>query len=162
MRIGLISDTHNHQRNIKRALSRLRAEDVTTVLHAGDITSTQTLRLFSGFDLWIARGNMDHDPGLVPVSNELFGSGRLRSVHKLSLNGARVAMTHSGTTKTWRDLIESQDYDYVIYGHSHRPENDRVGSTRVLNPGALNNVRWRVPTFAILDLEADDVTLVEL
>jgi hypothetical protein len=162
MRLGLISDTHDHQGNVKRALQRLRAEGITTILHAGDVSSPQTLRLFADFDVWLARGNMDHDPGLRQVARELFGPGRLRTVHTVHLNGSVIGLTHSSNTKAWRDLVTSQDYAYVVYGHSHRPEDERVGSTRVLNPGAVNRARWRAPTFAILDLATDEVTLVEL
>jgi putative phosphoesterase len=162
MRIGLISDTHNDQARIRRALERLEQEGIGLVIHAGDVTGAKALRLFSGFDVWIAKGNMDRDPALAHVSRELFGPGRLRDLHKVTLDGARIAVIHSGETTVWRSLVSSKEYDYVIHGHSHKPRDERIGSTRVINPGALGSTRFRLPTFAILDLETDDLSWIQV
>lgn len=162
MQIGLLSDTHNDRRQIERALARLRLEDITTILHAGDVTASRMLRLLEGFDVWIARGNMDHDPGLLHVAHELFGPGHYRNTLSLSLNGVAVAMVHNGSSDTARELIASGEYDYVVHGHSHRPRDEVVGSTRVVNPGALGNSRWHTPTFAMLNLATGDLTWVAL
>jgi uncharacterized protein len=161
MRIGIISDTHNDQNQIKQALTRLRQEQITIVLHAGDVTSGRMLRLFEGFDLWIARGNMDHDPALSPIAHELFGSQRLAATHRLELDGHALALIHNGESSAARNLIRSRDYDYVIHGHSHHPRDEAFTDTRVINPGALGNTRWLRPTFAILDLTTNDLTWVE-
>jgi hypothetical protein len=162
MRIGLISDSHNDKGRLRRALDRFRAEGITTVLHAGDVTNASTLRMLASFDVWVARGNMDHDPGLVREAYRLFGKGRMRKVHELSLDGAAVAMVHDEMSDTWRDLVASEAYDYVISGHTHRRRDERFGETRAINPGALNNNRGHGSTFAILDLNTDDLTLIEL
>jgi putative phosphoesterase len=162
MRIGLVSDTHNDQARIRRALERLEQEGISLVIHAGDVTNTKALRLFSDFDVWIARGNMDRDPALARVSRELFGPGRLREIQELTLDGARLAVIHSGETTRWRSLVSSKEYEYVIHGHSHKPRDERFGATRVINPGALGSTRFRVPTFAILDLETGDLSWIEV
>lgn len=159
MRIGLIADTHNDQHRLQRALDRLKTEGITVVLHAGDVTSARMLRLLDGFEVWIARGNMDRDPGLIAAAHELFGPGHLRKTHTLSLDGVSVALVHDGDSEIARELIASEDYDYVVHGHSHRPRDERVGGTRVINPGALGSLRWYPPSFAILDLATGDLSL---
>ena len=160
MRIGLISDTHNNQNQTRQALARLQQEQITTVLHAGDVTTAQTLRLFKAFDVWVSRGNMDHDPALNATALELFGPQRLAVIHKLALDGHTVALLHDGESAAARELILSGDYDYVIRGHSHHPRDEELAGTRVINPGALGNTRWRRPTFAILDLATGDLSWV--
>ncbi|MGC9522052.1 MAG: metallophosphoesterase family protein [Anaerolineae bacterium] len=162
MQIGLIADTHNDRRQIERALARLRLENVTTILHAGDVTSSRMLRLFKGFDVWVSRGNMDRDPGLLHVAHELFGPDRYRNTLSISLNGAALALVHDGRSDTATELIASGDYGYVVHGHSHRPRDEVVGSTRVINPGALGNSRWHTPTFAILNLATGDLSWIKL
>ncbi|MCJ7549365.1 MAG: YfcE family phosphodiesterase [Anaerolineae bacterium] len=162
MRIALVSDTHNDQNKIKQALARLQQEQITTVLHAGDVTSARTLRLFKAFDVWVARGNMDHDPALDATVHELFGPQRLAAIHKLTLDGHTLALVHNGESGAGRELIQSRDYDYVIHGHSHRPRDQAFVGTRVINPGALGNPRWRQPTVAILDLATGDLSWVKL
>ena len=47
MRIGLISDTHDEAHTLGLALARFRQAQVRTVLHAGDVTSVFTLKLFT-------------------------------------------------------------------------------------------------------------------
>ena len=61
-----------------------------------------------------------------------------------------------------RELIGSRDFDYVIHGHSHHPRDEPFSGTRVINPGALGNTRWRRPSFAILDLATGDLSWVKL
>jgi len=160
MRIGLISDTHNNQNQTRQALARLQQEQITTVLHAGDVTGAQMLRLFKAFDVWVARGNMDHDPALSPTALELFGPQRLAVIHKLTLDGHTVALVHNRESAAVRELILSRDYDYVIHGHTHHPRDEAFAGTRVINPGALGKTRWRRPTFAILDLATGDLSWV--
>ena len=162
MRIGLISDTHNDQQRIKLALGRLRQLGVTTLLHAGDVTSGRTLRLFKGFTIWIARGNMDSDPTLKATAHELFGPERLRAIHELTLDGHSVAVIHNGQSADGRELIRSGEHEVVVHGHSHHKAEEVFGDTRVINPGALGNTRWRRPTFAILDLVTNDLSWIEL
>jgi putative phosphoesterase len=162
MRIGIIADTHNDQSLTQRALARLQQEAITTVLHAGDVTSARILRLFQGYDLWIAKGNMDHDPALIPTVQALFGAARFKAVHTLSLDGHSVAMIHNGESPAARELVRSKSYDYLIHGHTHHIRDERVLSTRVINPGAIGNTRWRRPSFAILDLTTDDLSIIEL
>jgi len=161
MRIALVSDTHNDQDKIKQALARLQQEQITTVLHAGDVTSARILRLFKAFDVWVARGNMDHDPALDATAHELFGPQRLAAIHKITLAGHTLALIHNGESAAGRELIRSRDYDYVIHGHSHHPGDETFAGTRAINPGALGNARWRRPSFAILNLATGDLSWVE-
>ncbi|MBN2390786.1 MAG: metallophosphoesterase family protein [Anaerolineae bacterium] len=166
MRIGLISDTHDERHTLSMALERFRQAQVKTVLHAGDVTSAFTLKLFADFDVWIARGNMDHDPKLALAVTEYFGAERLARIHDLSFNGARIAMTHGDSWQRLTALIRAPADDgrhcYVIYGHTHAPTDETIGATRVINPGAIGRARWRCATCAILDLATDDLQWIEL
>jgi hypothetical protein len=162
MRIGLVSDTHNDQSSVRRALARLRTEGITRVFHAGDVTSAVTLRLFDGFDVWIAQGNMDHDPGLTNTALELFGPGRFRRVHTLALEGTSIAIIHDVDAVQARQLVLTRATQIMVVGHTHRRRDEQVESTRIINPGALGNTRWDPPCFAILDLIHGDLSWVEL
>jgi len=44
MRIGIVSDTHNNHRNVKRIVELFRTARVERVIHTGDITQPRTLR----------------------------------------------------------------------------------------------------------------------
>lgn len=158
MRIGLISDTHNEQQRVKRALEHFRQEQIAIVFHAGDVTDAATLRLFAGLDVWLAQGNMDRDPRLSSTAAELFGAGRMARVHHLAVAGVAVALLHGDDGDALDTLIHSGTYTVVIHGHTHIPRDETIGPTRVINPGAL----VRLPTCAMLDLETGDLTWLEL
>lgn len=162
MHIGLISDTHNNEQTLGAAVARFRQAQVQAVLHAGDVTSAFTLTLLDGFDVWIATGNMDHDPQLAVAVAERFGAARLARIHEISFNGARIAMIHGDSWARLETLIRAATYDYVIHGHTHVPNDETVGKTRVINPGALGHSRWRCATCAILDPTTGDLQWIEL
>jgi len=163
MHIGLISDTHNEQQRIKKALEHFRWANITTVLHAGDISSVNTLRLFADFDMWGAVGNMDRDPQLRPTATALFGPGRLARVQRLTLHEVTIAMLHGDSWTTLESLVRSKNYTYIIHGHTHIPHDEMIGTTRIINPGAVGHPRgYHAPTCATLDLATGELVWIEL
>jgi predicted phosphodiesterase len=48
MRIGVMSDTHNHLKYTLRIVELLNQAEVSRVVHTGDITQAKTLRALSG------------------------------------------------------------------------------------------------------------------
>jgi predicted phosphodiesterase len=50
--------------------------------------------------------------------------------------------------------------DYLLHGHSHEVRDERVGRTRIINPGAL--CRAARYTAAILDPDADALEVLEV
>ena len=50
MRIGVMSDTHNHLANVARIVELLNAARVERVVHTGDITQAKTLHALAGID----------------------------------------------------------------------------------------------------------------
>lgn len=162
MKIGIISDTHDDLRNLQEVLVRLQAEGVRAILHCGDLCGPGVVQALAGFDVWIARGNMDRHPDLGPVVEVLLGNGRLAWLHSPTLNGCSVAVTHGDQEEVLGNLIRSGEYAYVFHGHTHRRRDQMVGRTRVVNPGALGGTRWQQRSFCIVDLEIGEVRFVEL
>jgi predicted phosphodiesterase len=46
----------------------------------------------------------------------------------------------------------------VFYGHDHKPWEEMIGETRIVNPGNLANIFY-APTFAIFDTETGKLEL---
>jgi predicted phosphodiesterase len=69
---------------------------------------------------------------------------------QLEMNDVKIAFTHSDDARLFRDLQQSEAFDYIFYGHTHVAKEHKVGRTRVINPGALH--RARPKAFLILDL----------
>jgi putative phosphoesterase len=162
MKIGIISDTHDNLHNLEAALEVLRAEEVTKILHCGDVCGPGIVQALTDFDVWIAQGNMDRHHGLAQTTKETLGPGRLAWLHKLTLNGYPVAMVHGDNEKVLGSIIASGQYAYVFYGHTHRRREHMIGRTHAINPGALGGMRRQSRSLCTLDLETDKVRFIEL
>jgi len=162
MKIGIVSDTHDHLSNLERALQILKAEGVTTLLHCGDVCGPGILRALVDFDVRIAQGNMDRHPGLLQVAEETLGRGGLARLHRFTLNGYAAAMLHGDDGERLGMLIASGEYAYVFHGHTHRRSERKVGRTQVINPGALGGMRHEQRSFCILDLATNETRFIRL
>jgi len=162
MRIGVISDTHDDVRAIEDALRILNSEAVTVLLHCGDLCGPAALSALSGFDTWVARGNMDRHPALRATARETIGAARFADRHRLTLGGKSAALIHGHRQHELRALISNGEHAWVFHGHTHRRRDERIGSTHVINPGALGGIRWQQRSFCILDLSTGEVTFIKI
>lgn len=162
MRIALISDTHDDLRALERALDILRAEGINVLLHCGDLCGPAIIEALSAFDTWIARGNMDRHPELMPTARETIGAGRLADRHRLTLDGHSAVLLHGHRESELRGIINSGQHAYVFHGHTHRRRDQYMSPTRVINPGALGGLRWQPRSFCILDLISDRATFLDI
>jgi len=162
MKVGILSDTHDDLPNLQATLEILQAEGVTKIFHCGDVCGPDTIRALSGFEVWIAQGNMDRDLGLARAVKEMLGRGRLAWLHRPTLNGYAVAMIHGDNEKVLGNLISSGKHAYVFHGHTHRRRDQTIGHTRVINPGALGGTRRQSRSFCILDLATGEMRFVKL
>ncbi len=98
MRIGIISDTHDHRRNILQAVEIFRGHEVQYVLHAGDIVAPFATKPFAevGTAKFIAVfGNNDGEKLQLRRAVESFGGEIHEYCYKGELAGRKVYMTHT-------------------------------------------------------------------
>lgn len=159
MKIGILSDTHNHTPRTREALKFFREEKVRELIHCGDMTRIETAELFQDFTLHHVFGNNDIDEIGLQLTIQAFapGSGSCE-LYSAEIDGKRIAAIHGHQLSTLMQLIQSQRYDYVFHGHTHRVRDERIGKTRVINPGALGGARRDRRNFCILELSTDDLT----
>ena len=67
---------------------------------------------------------------------------------------------HGTKSKILNGAIQSNKYDYILTGHTHQKRDDKVGKTRIINPGAL--FRVYPCTVALLDLENDKLDFCQV
>jgi uncharacterized protein len=156
MRIGVVSDTHGQMRNAMAAVRMLESLEVDAVLHCGDIGAVEIVPLFRAWPTHFVLGNVDgYNEVELQKAIESGGMSFHGRFADLQLGGRRIAVLHSDDAKQFRETVASGTWDLVCYGHTHEPEWHRVGTTLVLNPGAL--YRARRHTLAIVDLTTWDV-----
>ncbi|KAF5429067.1 hypothetical protein C5S39_09520 [Candidatus Methanophagaceae archaeon] len=151
MKICVISDTHAEDLGClpNRILEALNEVDL--IIHAGDYTSINLLdQLRDMGNFKGVHGNMD--------SKEI--KDELPTKELLELEGFRIGITHpseGGSPVGVEKRVETklgEDLDLIIYGHTHKPVNKRIGALIYFNPGSAAGVfpaRYR--TYGLLKLE---------
>jgi len=59
-------------------------------------------------------------------------------------------------------LAESQKYEVIIYGHTHRIDLRKIGKTIIINPGECGGWLSGKSTIALLDLTNLKAKLIDL
>ena len=163
MKIGLISDTHDNIENILKAVEEFNSRHADIVLHAGDFVSPIAIESFAGIKLVGILGNNDTDiPGLTSAFNKIHAELK-GDIFEAVYDGMKLVIYH-GTNPSKKDfLIKSGKYDLVIYGHTHRKANYKVGRTTVVNPGAAKGWFFGFyATIAIFDTYTRIIEFVDL
>ena len=163
MKIGILSDTHNDSDMTQRALSEFRQRGVQTLFHCGDLTSAEMIKHYQGFEVYFVRGNMDrhHVQSLktaIAAQREAHWLGKGDTVE---LEGKLIAITHGDREGVFENLVFAEP-DYIFTGHTHRRRDQRVGPTRLINPGALGGVNYETRSICILDLSNDQLDVIQL
>jgi putative phosphoesterase len=128
----------------------LESLEVEMVIHCGDVGSPEIPPLFAHWPTHFVLGNVDKPGDDIVLAIEQAGlvcHGRFGS---LTVSERSIAFLHSDDLRRFRETVDCGDWDLVCYGHTHRADQQTVGSTLVLNPGAIS--RARPATLAMVDL----------
>jgi hypothetical protein len=150
MRIAIVSDTHDNVPAVQEILTLIKGQEVETILHCGDIESSQVVELFAGTNTHFVLGNCDRDCAQLRQSIKNIDATLHERYGHLEIAGKQIAFTHGHERALLHDLETSGAFDYLFHGHTHIVEDRMAGRTRVINPGAM--VRVSVRTFVILDV----------
>jgi len=162
MRIGILSDSHDNVENVRAAADVFTQQDVTTLLHCGDVCGPAVVEALAGFSVYFAQGNMDRLPALPLAIEALYGPGRLARCRQLLLGGFPVALLHGDDDGLLDQVVRSGEHAFVFHGHTHRRADRWVGKTRVLNPGALGGVRRESRSVCIVELQSGQARFIEI
>lgn len=158
MKLGVLSDTHNHLTNLQKALRAFRQAGVETVLHCGDLSDLQIGLQLVEFRVICTFGNNDWNANEIQNSLLAFDSQNFGgTIFRGEIGGVKIAATHGHLSGEWENLAQSGEFAYVFRGHTHRRSDQRVGITRVINPGALGGTHYESRSFVILDLESSQL-----
>jgi uncharacterized protein len=170
--VGVISDTHDKLSAVDAAFSFFRKENVEHIIHCGDWKSLETLQYFinlsrqANIPVSAVLGNNDYNSKammeLAKVSKEVTLK---EGVFKLNLRGKRCAIYHGHHSPTLRKVAESDEYDVLFLGHTHKPRIS-LDHKLIINPGSvafsIPRSKAFMPTVAILDTVAMKAALHEI
>jgi putative phosphoesterase len=158
MKIGVVSDTHGRLRTIATALALLNERGAELLIHCGDIDDPEAARAFAGWNVHFVYGNCDADREGIARAIAHIGATLHESFGHLELAGKQIAWTHGDDARLFHDLQQASHYDYLFYGHTHVADQRLVGTTQVINPGALHRARQK--TCLVVDLQTDALETV--
>ncbi|MBR1369822.1 hypothetical protein RJ53_10175 [Methanocalculus chunghsingensis] len=165
MKIGIISDTHDTRPAIHEAIRLFSSLEIDHLLHAGDITSPESLHLFSALPCPVTAvlGNCDRDrSGLGEVARRAGNISIPGRSADLTIDGTRIGMMHGDDPLSLIAAAEAGCFDIIITGHTHRASIRRSGDTLLINPGEASGERYGEATVALLDTERNDVEIIIL
>ncbi|WP_367343561.1 metallophosphoesterase [Methanomethylovorans sp.] len=162
--IGLMSDSHDNLEAIEQAVEFFNKKGVLTVLHAGDIVSPFTERVFKELNakLYFVFGNNDGDRLLLKKWFEDFGAQCCSDFGDLHLDGRRIALLHGIYEEQIKAMAASGMFDVVVRGHTHTAGVVTDYGTPIINPGETTGLLTGRRTVALLDPESLEVEIVEL
>ena len=162
-RIGLLSDSHGRAKTTRKAVQLLLERDVDVLIHLGDVGTVEVIdaiveRLGAADHpeppIHLVFGNTDWDIGPLGDYARRLGVSVDHPVGRMAFDGAVLVFQH-GHVQAAMDQALAEGVRWLCHGHSHAIRDERIGSTRVINPGAL--FRASRYTVATLDTGSDSV-----
>ncbi len=163
MRIAVLSDSHDHIPNLRRAVIRANQEGADLLIHCGDLISPFMLPYLHAFNgpVHLIYGNNAGDQHLIATRcGSKFGNIRHHGFHgAITTDACRIAFNHY--PELARELARSGNYELVCYGHDHLYHVERLGTCLLLNPGDLLG-KDVAPAFVLFDVETGLARRVEV
>ncbi len=147
MKVGIISDTHDRLDNLKKAIEIFYKEKVGLIIHCGDWISPFTLEYFDficqGFRVPVKSvfGNNEGDIKRIIKRNANLKNPiqfPKEEAFKIEIGQKKSVVYHGHDLVILQSLIDSQVYDVVFTGHTHKARNKKIKKTLVLNPGTIS------------------------
>jgi putative phosphoesterase len=158
MKIGILSDTHNHSSNIQKALAIFENYKPDILIFCGDATTVESIEWFCEYPMIYTFGNGDIATGEIKAYlkgyNDLNYAGY---IFNGDLGGKKVGVTHGHLINFYDEIINYGQFDYLFTGHTHVRMDEKIGRTRLINPGALGGTRKQTRSVAILDTDTDNL-----
>ena len=148
----IVSDTHGRDTGLGTVI--LREEPFDVLIHLGDVEGSENIieSLAKGKKCIFLRGNNDF---FVPNPREM----------ELEIGTHRALLTHGhyyGVSLGYERLAEeaaSRGCDIAMCGHTHKPTDFFLGTTRILNPGSISFPRQEnhIGTYIVLTEDEGEI-----
>lgn len=158
MRIGIVSDTHNHLGNVALIVARFRAAGVIRVIHTGDVTQPKVIDAFARLAVPLVGVYGNNDIG------EREGLDAAAARHGFAFHEGpltlhwcerRLVVVHDPASL---DALDTATADLVLHGHDHRLALRRDRQTLIFNPGECAGHLPGRNAVGVIDLSSPTLT----
>jgi len=141
----VMSDTHGHKTNIKKALDKF--SDADCIIHLGDyVRDAEYIKTLTDIKVYSLRGNCDI-------------AAAARHEIMIRTGGLKILALHGHNQGVKSSLLNLGLYaaekgaDLVLFGHTHIPVEELYQNAVLYNPGSLGEPIGRKPTVGIINIE---------
>lgn len=158
MLIAIASDLHDNLANWKIFNNYLKKQDITSLLFCGDLCSNESLQ--------IIRKDFEGKIFFIAGNAELYNFSEVENIKntkffghcgQIEIDKIKIALIHEPYRKE-KLLKESPPFDFIFYGHTHKPWIEQIDSTLIVNPGTLGGLYYKA-SFAILNTKNKKIEL---
>jgi len=153
MKIAIISDSHDRLSSLKPFFEIIEDEKIDYIFHAGDVVFPPFFNEFfkRGLKVFCVKGNNDGEVNYLKETLEKNGGKFFYEYMEIEFENRKILMQHK--PDLLKSIAKSGDYDVIIFGHTHKVVNEKIGNTLFLNPGTLSGYLAEFKSFMILDLK---------
>lgn len=174
MKIGIISDVHDNLRHLEKAIRFFNKEKIGLLIHCGDWDMPFTMRSYIELKCSIRGVLGNGDPDIQKFQYQLQNLKVLKKLdlsleyrfQDFTIDNIRFGVFHGDDENLNKCLIESQLFDVLCIGHTHKPKIEKKERTLVINPGSLVGYMYEVKntpvTVAIFDTDLKKAEIVDL
>lgn len=151
MKIGIASDSHDNLATLKKFTDYCNREKIETVIHCGDVAERETLKtLVKALDaeILLSLGNADHDHRLAGPTDKANEARIFRGLGIAEIGGLKIGFAHY--RETGLKFCGNGKFDFIFYGHTHKPWMEKMNGCVLANPGNLAGLLYKA-TFATLE-----------
>lgn len=170
MLLGIISDTHDHVKNLLKAINIFNNKKVKYVIHCGDWVSPFTADFCTNINFKILSifGNNEGDISRFytrKIKNKLNIDFFNKCLEK-TFDNKKIIAYHGDSNQLLKALIHSQKYDVVFSGHTHDAKIEKIKKTLHINPGTIceysNSKIVDNPSIAIYNTKTNKAKIISL
>lgn len=142
--LGLLSDTHGRAEIAREGVELLLEHGADMLIHLGDVGSVQVIDAMAAthsstgqmIEAHLVFGNCDWEAKALSRYAQDLGVIVHDQVGEITVDGKRTVFTHGHINSVMEHAIET-GANYLLHGHTHVQCDEKIGQTRVINPGAL-------------------------
>jgi uncharacterized protein len=154
MKFAVMSDSHDHIWNLRKALGIIKSEKCDMIIHCGDFVAPFVFKelLQAGIPVHCVFGNNDGDRYLL-TQLALESKGMIilsPMIGYVDAENLKIAFTHEWPVA--EGLAATGKFDLVCFGHSHQHSQQNIGKALMINPGEIMGKDGE-PGFCIIDTE---------
>lgn len=158
MKIAVISDSHDHIDNLRKAIKIIKTENINYTIHCGDFCAPFIIKELSTLEheVFGVFGNVDGDKYRI-LQNKPDNVQLYPEFAELKIDNTKIAVVHY--PELAKILAYSGKYKVVFYGHTHIRKIEKIGSTLLVNPGEIMNLNSD-PSFIIYNSEDNKIKTI--